>query len=410
MFFYYVPLFLMLVVGQSSEHQSVDEYWIFISLIYVVLFHVCLEIIRPIVYNVDDIPQILRMLYRFLYSKNFKFAVITIYFCVSLILLARYGIGIRQGTDRISDIGAMALLLFMLRPVLFFQILEEAFFQESSGSKVTKWLSIGCIAAYPIAAFDMFWALLRIFVPVFLHLKKVRLNFLIKISAFCLVFVIATIFFGLANKVGYEEAQAQLMGQRDNSLGQYLFMRMAVVSQSLNLGLADVWNMDRDPMQSVEVCKEAILYRLSLLTGLYEYDRPIITSVNRLNFLRLCYFDRVTEPGATPGFLALPLFFPIWWFCAVVVMFVVVSITFLLDFRFRKIREDRNKWILISLLLIPVTFAFLYNPLDLFTSIGPPTFILLMIVGFAGGPVLSGDGMEESIRVPQSETRANRRL
>ncbi len=187
-------------------------------------------------------------------------------------------------------------------------------------------------------------------------------------------------------------------------------MRMAVVSQSLNLGLADVWNMDRDPMQSVEVCKEAIFYRLSLLTGLYEYDRPIITSVNRLNFLRLCYFDRVTEPGATPGFLALPLFFPIWWFSAALVMFVVTYITFLFDFRFRNIREDPLKWRVISLTVVPVTITFLYNPLDLFISVGPTSVCLIMILGFAGGPALNGSETKTNSLFFLENMRKNARL
>ena len=392
-FFYYLPLLMMLVVGQPTELRTVDNYWIYISLFYVATFHVFLELIRPVVYSLNDVPTILKTLYRLLYSKTSKSVIIAIYFCVALFMLGRYGLSIRQGENRISDIGIMAMLLFALRPILFFQVLEDAFFSANPDVGVRKWVSVACVTIYPIAAFDMFYAIIRVFLPLFLQVKRVKLGFILKLTAFGSVLLVATLYFGLVNKVGSEEAVSRIQNfhQHDSELGSYLFKRISVVSQSLNLAIADAWEMNRDPMVSVEICKDAILYRLSILTRLYDYRRPKITTINRLNFLYLCHFDRPSEPGATPGFLALPFFFPIWWFFVVIIVLIVCGITFLLDFRFKHVGEDPVKWSLIALSVLPVMLAFLYNPIDLFISVGPPSVVLLMILGFSGGPAKKGN-------------------
>lgn len=389
LFFYYVPLSAMLVFGQPSEFKKVPDYWVYISLIYVAAAHVCLELIQPIVYSVRDIPSVSKVLYKLLYSEKSKLVVIAIYFCIALTMLGRYGLTIRQGEARISDIGVIAIILFALRPILFFQILEDAFFQTRSGAGPMRLASIACVAIYPIAAFDMFYAIIAVFLPWFLKVKSVKPLFLMKLAAFGTVLLFATLYFGLVNKVGSEEALSRIQNfnKSDSELGSYLFKRISVLPQSLNLAIADTWHGERDPILGVTVCKDAFLYRLSLLTKLFDYDRPRITTVNRLNFLFLCHFDRPSEPGANPGFLSLPLFFPVWWFVAGFVLLLVVSATFLLDFRLRETKEDSVKWALISLSVLPVMLAFLYNPIDLLISVGPPSVVLLMIIGFAGGPV-----------------------
>ena len=181
-FFYYLPLSAMLIVGQPTELRPVDNYWIYISLFYVAVFHACMEVIQPIVYSMNDIPGILKTFYRLLYSEKSKLAIIAIYFCVALFMLGRYGISIRQGENRISDMGIMAMLLFALRPILFFQVLEDAFFSKKPDTGPRKWASIACVTIYPIAAFDIFYAIIRIFLPLFLRVKRVKPDFLVKIT------------------------------------------------------------------------------------------------------------------------------------------------------------------------------------------------------------------------------------
>ena len=222
-FFYYLPLLTMLVVGQPIELRSVDNYWIYISLFYVATFHVLLEFIRPVVYSVNNVPTVLKTLYRLLYSKTSKSVIIAIYFCVALFMLGRYGLSIRQGENRISDIGIVAMLLFALRPILFFQVLEDAFFSAKPDVGVRKWVSVACVTIYPIAAFDMFYAIIRVFLPLFLQVKRVKLGFLLKLTAFGSVLLVATLYFGLVNKVGSEEAVSRIQNfhQRDSELGSY---------------------------------------------------------------------------------------------------------------------------------------------------------------------------------------------
>ena len=74
--------------------------------------------------------------------------------------------------------------------------------------------------------------------------------------------------------------------------------------------------------------------------------------------------------------------------CVVVLIFVAL-LSYSLDFRFRQLREDGVKWWIISLMIVPILFQFLLNPIDLILSVGPPQIVLLMILSFSGGPMAS---------------------
>ncbi|WP_231872325.1 hypothetical protein, partial [Oleiphilus sp. HI0128] len=189
--------------------------------------------------------------------------------------------------------------------------------------------------------------------------------------------VTGVVFFGYANKMGFEQAYLIFRDEFTGRVVYYLYYRLVVFTSSLDLILQQGFDL-RANLLALELELDIFVYRLGKIIG-FLYPRPEIEGINRLNYLSLYKYPIQDRAGATPGPLAsfgyipmMPLNFVLCGFYIAVVRNTYKKVFWL--------PKGCQPSMLSCLIFVLIGYTFLHNPISAFTKIGPELFKTLFFI------------------------------
>lgn len=302
---------------------------------------------------------------------------------LALYFKINFGVTFRQEGDGLSEVGGVAKLVFLLKPVLTAYIFYS-FFAAPEGRRVF-FTDVFVLLFFVFSLSGSFEALLifLLFVKVFfssvfesLFIENGGRSLLSSISKLFfkalvgLMAIASIIFIGIANKVGFSESFDYFSSDSVISkLGYYLYYRVAVFNSTLAIRLEDVWNLDY-LYRSYDVIVDSFTYRASIILG-DPSARPDLTNLNRLNYVEIHRYPKIKEIGASPGlFASFIQIFPAPFAALICGLYCGFFISLFGLIKPVKCDEQNYSWVA-ALFAMYMMFPFLHNPVMNATTIGP---------------------------------------
>lgn len=295
----------------------------------------------------------------------------------------KFGVTFRQEGDGLSEVGGLAKLVFLLKPILTAYAFYSFF--VAPGGRLARLTDLCVLLFFVLSLAGSFEALLifllfaKVFLPETFDALLVERKHQSLVSSVgglffkVLVGVVAVaciVFIGIANKVGFSESIDYFTSNTlVSKLGAYLYYRIAVFNSTLAIRLEDVWDLDY-LYRSYEVIADSFTYRASIIMG-EPSVRPELTNLNRLNYVEVHRYPKVKEIGASPGlFASFIQLFPAPFAALVCGVYSGFFISL-----FRLIKPARSdvytySWVA-ALFSMYMMFPFLHNPVMNVTTIGP---------------------------------------
>lgn len=309
--FYFVPYLLIMMVGNPLEssfrprpNYTLGMFYVGICLF---IFWACLKAPRL------HIPNSRSPIGWSFFGRGPAFVLALIFLAISIWSALTLGANFRHRGAALSELGAIGFALTTMK--IYASTAVIVHYRLIIESKDIRWR---CTILYIIAAGFLvnnqtsieFIIAVAALVGASTQLrKKIKLSgkWVRRLSIALLPLLVVTVFyFGKANKVGAEEAQA-LISNFDLFFYSFL-QRYGYHVYSLSTHVSE--NMFNLSM-GIDAVKEVIsvmIFRLSRIMG-FAVDRPELGSVARMNFFVLSeyYKERI---GASPGMLGSVFFFP----------------------------------------------------------------------------------------------------
>ena len=379
--YYLVPL----SVGYFYEYSYLEFYkgspQFFYVLPAVILYFICFLFIYK---YIPEIKTPLKRVYIRTFSRPYLNLLITLLFLYfSVKFYFEYGLSYRQVGSQISESSGYVILLTMLKiyfsMFIFCKMADLSFSLKLHKVDVIT-LSLGALSFYfaSSAAFDMlkilvsilliymFYSNLNVFVAQTHKMSLFRRTLKIIVYGCMLTFIfVATLYFGLANKMGYESAYELIFG---GTLLEFIVIplsRLSVHFYTLAYHLTyNIFNFDFQ-FETLPNVIENLTFRLSHLFG-FDYQKPDIVSSARLNSLSIYYDPRETN-GATPGLIGSIFFIP---FFPVSIFISLFYVCFILK-KVEQIFNNHKRASLISILyMVSLVQAFTDAQIDLLNFVG----------------------------------------
>lgn len=385
--FYVIPLILMSILGPHRNFLNEGNIFILFMVITWTAFFVYvfskLQVRLPIK-TFSYLPNI--------FEKN----LFTILFALCVLPAAikfnlDFGAGFRYSGEELSSSGALPQIITLYKS-FFAGFVVYSFFKSMRGSnfslkfRLSLFLHTFNWILCANGAVDIFWIItallivfkgsnsLNIFTSTVVNSSLLKRFVLIIVSATA---VSGVIFFGFANKVGFDAAYEIFANEFFSRVIYYLYYRLSVFLSSLDLILAKGINIDFY-LQAASIEIELFLYRLGVIFQ-FNFPRPSIEGINRLNYLLLYKDPSLDRAGATPGPLATFAYLPIFPLNFIIgaLYISIIRNTFL---SITLITIDRTVTIFSLLMFAIICFAFFHNPLSSFIKIGPELFKTLFLI------------------------------
>ena len=379
--YYLVPL----SVGFFYEYSYLEAYkgspQFFYVLPAAILYFICFLFIYK---NIPEITTPLKKLHVRTFSRpyfNFLITVLFLYFSVKFYF--EYGLSYRQVGSVISESAGYVILLTILKiyfSMFIFCKLADLSFDLKLHKVDVITLLLGSLSFYfsSSAAFDMlkilvslllvfmFYSNLNVFVVQYRKISYFRGVLKAIVYALILTFsFVAILYFGLANKMGYDGAYELIFG---GTLFQFIVVplsRLSVHFYTLAYHLTyNIFNFDFQ-LESLSNVIENLAFRLSHLFGL-DYQKPDVVSSARLNSLSI-YYDPRDRNGATPGLLGSIFFIPFFPFSVFISIYYV---SFILKKMEQICNKDKRVSIISILYIVSLVQAFTDAQIDVLNFVG----------------------------------------
>jgi len=320
-------------------------------------------------------------------SKAFLFVTFVAALPVAMLFSTAHGIGFRYSSVPLSESGPLAIIATIYRPY-FCSLVIYYFLLIISGVEVSKMqrvLALGHLVNWFLFAngsVDLLWGVVILVIGCFgnqarrFFVSNNRLNLgnlskRIVVALLCCLIAYGIVFFGFANKIGFDEAVLLFNSEFAGKILYYLYYRLAVFPSSLDLVLER--GLDFDLYQMVfENELRNIGYRISIILQM-PMARPDIEGLNRLNYLLLYTDPAAVSAGASPGPLASFAYFPALplnlMLCSVYISIILNTYS-----RLIKVKIGERITVFTILFFIIINFAFLHNPISTFARVGPELF------------------------------------
>ncbi len=379
--YYLVPL----SVGYFYEYSYLEAYkgspQFFYVFPAVILYFICFLFIYK---YIPEITTPLKKLRVRTFSRPYFNLLITILFLYfSEKFHFEYGLSYRQVGSVISESAGYVILLTILK--IYFSIFILCKLADLSfGLKLYKvdviTLLLGSLSFYfsSSAAFDMlkilvslllifmFYSNLNIFV-----LQNREISFfkrILKAIVYALILTfsfVAILYFGLANKMGYDGAYESIFGGTFLEFIVVPLSRLSVHFYTLAYHLTyNIFNFDFQ-LESLPNVIHNLVFRLSHLFG-FDYQKPDVVSSARLNSLSI-YYDPRDRNGATPGLLGSIFFIPFFPFSVFISIFYV---SFILKKMEQIFNKDKRVSIISILYIVSLVQAFTDAQIDVLNFVG----------------------------------------
>jgi len=285
------------------------------------------------------LPQIITL------YKSFFVGFVTYAFIISL------------GRRRLSPLFRLSLALHMLNWVLC-----------ANGAVDVIWIFIAVLIAFKGEGANKY---LIVNTEDSNILKTIMVVFLTAVAVF------GVVFFGYANKAGFDAAYDIFMNEFTGRVIYYLYYRLVVFTSSLDLILQQGLDLKTN-LLALELEYEVFVFRLGKIMGFY-YPRPDIEGINRLNYLSLYLSPVQDRAGATPGPVASFGYIPFMPLNFIFCGFYIA----LIRNTYRKVillPKNSTPTLLALLVFALIGFTFFHNPISAFTKIGPELFKTLFFI------------------------------
>lgn len=387
--FYYFPIFLMFFFGAHNNFAN-DGNALFLvtvvtSVILISLLFGKLRFVLP-VYYFSKLPNLL--------DSKLMFLIGLVFLPISLYFFTQYGASFRYSGESLSESGPIPKLVTMYKGffsayVLYNFILAVTIKFRSLFSRITLLIHTINWMLCANGAVDILWILVALLIiskggqsfHIFLSpMKQMTVRSFahkIIIALLCIAGICGVVFFGFANKMGFDAAIELFRSDFVNRVLYYLYYRLSVFSSSFEILLLKGIDIDFYN-QAVDSEIQLIKFRLGVIFGVVV-DKPEIEGINRFNYLILFDNPRLPDAGATPGPIGTFAYFPFLPFnlllCSLYVSMIANTYS-----RVLKIDTGYALSILGIAFLFVANFVFFHNPFSAFTKIGPELFRTLMFL------------------------------
>jgi hypothetical protein len=207
------------------------------------------------------------------------------------------------------------------------------------------------------------------------QLSEIRVKYLFLIVILTPVACVGVLVIGLGNKVGFGFLlSSEGLVYFNNSIGSII----SRISSSL-MAAATVYDCclfdDSLSLTSYEGMAETISNRFQLIQGSDDFDKEIIKTVSRENFL-LVFQGYIARAGASPGVLASIIYMPIYPLGFVILPIIHVIIARIISYQL----NSNIKYNMLSMLAIPYfILPFFEAPLNIFYVLDPLFISLLFL-------------------------------
>jgi hypothetical protein len=385
--FYIVPLLLMCFMGPHRNFLNEGNvFLLFIVIIWTLFFTYFLSKLKislPIKF-LSKLPNIFE-------NRTIIFILAIVFLPLAIKFHLDFGAGFRYSGEEISKSGVLPQLITIYKSFFvgyvmysFFLSLKGRYFSPAyrlnlflhtvnwvlcaNGSVDIFWIATAIIICYKGKSSTDIFTISKADGTIFKSLTLYLLSF---------VAVFGVIFFGYANKVGFEDAYIIFVNEFFERVVYYLYYRLSVFLSSLDLILSK--GIDINFYMAVITTEvEVFMYRLGVIFH-FSYPRPDIEGINRLNYLLLWKSPILDRAGATPGPLATFAYLPVFPLNFIIgaLYLSVIKNTFS---RIVFISAERRASLFSLLLFAIICFAFFHNPLSSFIKIGPELFKTLMFI------------------------------
>lgn len=310
---------------------------------------------------------------------------------------ADFGSGFRYAAEGLSQSGTVPKLVYLYK-AFFYPFIFYFFFKFcASGTLSKKYRAL--IALHTVnwimcatGSGDMIWIAIALIMALLgdrgyrilinesvygqtlLPLLIKRLFIIILLAGIALLIV----FFGFANKMGFEEAANRFTGDGALLILNYLYYRISIFIASIEHALSyGAFNLDFYA-RSFAVLGDMIAYRFEAVLGL-AHAAPRFEGMNHLNYFEIYALPANERSGASPGVIGAFLYFPIMplnlFLCALYLAAVMNSLR-----RAAPLPGGRTPSMFAMFYLLIASYSLLHSPFEAFFKIGPELLTTLMFL------------------------------
>jgi len=394
---FYVPQFFFSMVFSdyySIEYRGLDMRSLVPALI--ILFLIITLLVEK------TLPK-----FKFRYAVGYKTVLIfrltfllfsLLFFVISVYFSINYGIDFRHNGPPILESGGQIVLLWFLKEIsrfyLFFLLIKRINAIKISNLEIAALLFFGLGWMLSItASFEIPFIVILAFVlfaPSSMWIKeknfkeKFQFNKLILITSI-LILPIVAIFFGYANKIGFD--RAILLFSDADQIMEVLMHVIRRVSSSFasasNAISSYAWDIDFQIETTIKPLNK-FLERLDILLGrgVIDYTEGLNT-VSRVNYLNLYQDAYLPISGASPGLYASVLMIPFFPINILIFSIFVVFINKAFSRYFPNIRGSMRLSPLAYFSLFYFYYYLFDSPIDLLKFIDPYFLYFMLMVLFS---------------------------
>jgi len=329
-------------------------------------------------------PEIATPLKNF-HIRSFSLPLVNLFITLVFLLLAikfnsEYGLAYRHSGAAISDSGGYVVVVSLMK-VYFSMFLLLKLADLSFGIEITKvdalTIFTGVIGFYfaTTASFDILRILIGVLLLILFFTKKDLLTINKKNSSLASAFIVvvtmgvgfvAVLFFGLANKMGFQGAYEFLTTGGAIDFIKIPLARLSVHFYSLSYHLTYSLTDFDFQFESLPNVLNNLAFRIGYLLDI-DIEKPDISSTGRLNSLSI-YIEPRERNGASPGLIGSIFFIP---FFPLSLIFSILYICFVLK-KLESIfyESGKNLSLLTVLYALACAQAFTDSQIDMINFVG----------------------------------------
>ena len=308
-----------------------------------------------------------------IYEKFFSRFLAIVFFYCSIYFYLNFDFSFRQSADGVLEAGFLVMLLVPLK--IYFSLLP-LIQQYENISFIDRLFMLIIFLSFCMTLTTSYEI---VYVFIFFGLFLSEKGFLIKkdgsknfFPLFILIILpILIIFFGINNKSYASLAYSSDLSQNIIFISESLSSRLSVFSYSSIYYLSSIGELYETSFEAISGSINIGIYRFSLLLG-YDLTATEVQNLNILNSQNL-FFDRREDNGASPGFLANLILFPIFPLGFFILLFVFFIL--LRSFSVFFIKENFSP---VAVLFFLPLFQSLTSNVFSILSIIDETFIILL--------------------------------
>jgi hypothetical protein len=317
-------------------------------------------------------------------SENWYFPFAVAFFSLSIYFFLSYDISFRH-TSRLSDGGSLIYILYITRTLALYSILR-VIIAITNGEVIRKHQKISVIlvalgllltTTSSLQVLDFFMALFASVANT--HTLNKRFNSISAIKMFipALLLLSAVIYFGVANKVGFEAALV-FFKEFGGELIKSSFLRVSTSFVSGGFSSLNSFQNYLD-FSVFDKIYSTFIYRIQLVFPFIDFgiNGEYLNTVNRMNYLNITKVPSLERAGASPGLIASFLYLPLYPVSLIIVGLYIKILISRVDCL---LRSNTTPSIIVSICILIYFRPLLESPLSIFVIIDPVFFVFLILI------------------------------